>query len=99
MLSYFLRFFGEECINPICDILKYPHDPFYPAVLYLNVSYNPKFLCNSNYTISSYKMLVKFGPSLCNMVFVKIIYFSLTVIIGLNSKILCRYIIIFQNVP
>ena len=97
ILSYILFYLREECIFIICDIL---YDPSYlPSKEYLNICYDPKFLCNSKYTISSYKILVKFGFKLYNMVFVKIIYSSLTFNIGNNSKILCRYIIIFQRVP
>ena len=95
ILSYILSFLGEECINPTCDILYEP--TYLPSKEYSNISYDPKFLCN--YSIYSYKMLVKFSSQLCNMVFVMMIYLSLIVIIGHNSKIFCRCIIIFQNVP
>ena len=93
ILSYILSFLGEECINPICDIL-YDHS-YFPSKEY----YDPNFLCNSNDSISSYKMLVKFTSQLCNMAFFMMIYLSLIVLTGHNSKILCRCIIISQNVP
>ena len=94
ILSYILRFLGEKCINHICDILKDPS--YFPSKEYLNVSYDPNVLCNLNYTISLYIMLVEFIFKMFNMFFIKIIYFSLAVITGHNSKILCRYIMIFH---
>ena len=100
IFCHILRALGEEYFNHIYEIIIFPS--YCLSSEFLNVFYDPEFICNSKFTISSNKMLVKFGSKLCNMFFVKFIYLSLTVILGHNrhnSKILYRYIINLLNVP